>query len=1232
MINKVAHFSDIHIRKSTLRHDEYKKIFNDVYNKLIKDKPDRIVIVGDLYHDFLDQSGEAQLLMASFLNNLARISTVVIVRGNHDLMKKNLNRIDVIESLTKLINNPNVIYYNQSGFYEDDNVVWVVWNHRDKNIVNPWVDIQHPKKKDKIYIDLFHDPIDGCLDHQGKPMRGKYEPVTSFKGDFTFAGDLHYYQVFGKNKTMAYPSSLIQQNFGETPDSHGFIMWDLKNKTHDFIEVINEHTYINFDVIENTDYDKLKFESKFIRSNPEIKVKWSDLSSNVNKENEIKIRKYIKEKYGLNKIRIEKNPIYTSITDVKMVNEGIDINNTSVQREIFIEYLKQNKYEQDFIDEILKLDDIVNSRLDLKEHVGSINWRVEKFWFDNFKSYGDGNIIDWDRVNGIIQIHGENQQGKTTILDALCYILYGKTTTTQKPVKYGDNRYLNNKRDLDTCVGGAVININDEQYTLVRRTTRTWNRSKTEVTGSKTDLELYLGSEVKEEFKMNEETLKKTQPIIESALGDLKDFIRIILTNADNLNDLLSMDRAVFIDSIIKDAGYDIFELKLEEFKVYVKELNEEKINLDILTEQQKIVNKQQEKDTLIEKLNTIIEQLETKKELLKTKQQEKESTITKLYKIDESVENIDLDTLNKNIIDNKFTIGKNNSTIDDLAKKRDMLSNYVSFDYDKYEKKNSLLTENKDKLSNLKVDISTLTGEIKNLELSISQTQTKVDNAINNRINKLTNENSNLNNIVENKKKEVIQSIKDYMATLKDDVQTNKNEVEKIKIKQEGIKEKTLEFKAKISEIEESNVCIECGRPFTDGEHLEHVKSRIAEYKQKITTLHEEYKVLELDKEPYQTKINSVVERTTKIQNKNFEDEPELKKTYDATLLLIKNTQNSIGENDKLINKLKEGIYDGMDDLIQEINSINMDKSKSTSLIESKKQELSGKNTECDNIQKDIDTLADEIKKLSDDKINYELKLSYINELNKITLETENLTLKVKSDEQLIKLYDSQQSNIEYNKTIQKSIDDLQVEINSINDDISKLQAEKEETNSSIVLIDNDIKHINELIKKFEEQQHKYEIRKAYTQAIHRDGIPTYLLKKSIHIINQKLSNLLSNVDFSVYFDDELTLKLSSDSRLDVSQNAVESSGKERTFSAIALKIALREINKKSKPDFVLFDEVMGKLVSNSVDEFIEFLDVISKEVGKLVIIEHVHQINYDAIIEVKKDVDGVSTLEFNS
>jgi hypothetical protein len=43
----------------------------------------------------------------------------------------------------------------------------------------------------------------------------------------------------------------------------------------------------------------------------------------------------------------------------------------------------------------------------------------------------------------------KNTDGKTTILDVITYILYGKTTTTLSPEKFGDARYINNKRKLD---------------------------------------------------------------------------------------------------------------------------------------------------------------------------------------------------------------------------------------------------------------------------------------------------------------------------------------------------------------------------------------------------------------------------------------------------------------------------------------------------------------------------------------------------------------------------------------------------------------------------------------------------------------------------------------------------------------------------------------------------------------------------------------------------------------
>jgi hypothetical protein len=43
--------------------------------------------------------------------------------------------------------------------------------------------------------------------------------------------------------------------------------------------------------------------------------------------------------------------------------------------------------------------------------------------------------------------------------------------------------------------------------------------------------------------------------------------------------------------------------------------------------------------------------------------------------------------------------------------------------------------------------------------------------------------------------------------------------------------------------------------------------------------------------------------------------------------------------------------------------------------------------------------------------------------------------------------------------------------------------------------------------------------------KCVHRDGLPTYLLKKSIHIINQELNNILLDVNFTLFFDNELNL-----------------------------------------------------------------------------------------------------------
>jgi len=195
-ITKICHLADIHIRRLPSRNAEYQQVFENLYKSLNEQKPDRIVIVGDLVHDYIDLQGEQLILVANFLNNLVNICPLRIIRGNHDFLKKNNKRIDSIEAIVKTINNPNIIYYNKTGFYIDENVTWCVWHHGEKNN-DPWKskegkEILKNKDNNQMYIDLFHETIFGSrnpnnFENTSKVLVDKNE----LKGDFSFLGHIH---------------------------------------------------------------------------------------------------------------------------------------------------------------------------------------------------------------------------------------------------------------------------------------------------------------------------------------------------------------------------------------------------------------------------------------------------------------------------------------------------------------------------------------------------------------------------------------------------------------------------------------------------------------------------------------------------------------------------------------------------------------------------------------------------------------------------------------------------------------------------------------------------------------------------------------------------------------------------------------------------------------------------------------------------------------------------------
>ena len=75
-------------------------------------------------------------------------------------------------------------------------------------------------------------------------------------------------------------------------------------------------------------------------------------------------------------------------------------------------------------------------------------------------------------------------------------------------------------------------------------------------------------------------------------------------------------------------------------------------------------------------------------------------------------------------------------------------------------------------------------------------------------------------------------------------------------------------------------------------------------------------------------------------------------------------------------------------------------------------------------------------------------------------------------------------------------------------------------------------------------------------------------------------------------------------------------------------MKYALNQINVKAKPSIFLLDEIMGKLLNDSVEEFIEILQSIKAGMKKVLVIEPKEEINPDYLINVQLDENGISSL----
>ncbi len=254
MVKYIVHCADIHIRTYRL-HEEYKEVFNTLISDLAEQLKDytrdeiRVVIAGDLVHQKIIISNEQLILGTWLIKNLETIAPVVIIAGNHDLLENNKDRVDSITPMVQFLPEANVNYFKETNCYLDDNIVWCVYSIFEGN-EKP--DIDSARKefgKDKTYVGLYHAPVLNAKTDIGYEI-DHGAGLDIFEGcDMVLLGDIHRRQSFNhKGIQIAYPSSLIQQNFGENVSKHGYLLWDVETKTFTEHDVDNKYSFYNFKI------------------------------------------------------------------------------------------------------------------------------------------------------------------------------------------------------------------------------------------------------------------------------------------------------------------------------------------------------------------------------------------------------------------------------------------------------------------------------------------------------------------------------------------------------------------------------------------------------------------------------------------------------------------------------------------------------------------------------------------------------------------------------------------------------------------------------------------------------------------------------------------------------------------------------------------------------------------------------------------------------------------------
>ena len=526
VINKVYHLADLHIR-NLQRHKEYRSVFKK-FLKQVKDdgiEDSIIYLAGDIAHAKTEMSPELIQEISWFLTECSKLRETILITGNHDCNLNNSHRLDVLTPIISNLDNPRIHYLRDTGVYNIHNLTFVVYSILDKKENWPKADDIEGEHK----ICLFHGPVNKALTDIGYVVSSNSFTVDMFDGfDMVMMGDIHKRQTFGAGyEHVAYAGSMIQQNHGEMLENHGYLIWDIPTRTFTEHHIHNDYGFLTIDVVNGQIpqwvYDEVDTK---LPKYPRLRLRFT-----TTEPSDMKLRiAELKQLFKVAEVTVTRTDTIGQLKTNNKLNKNIvgNVKDETFQNSLIRDYLeRQYLLSDDELNQITDINKDLNSRINQDDLAENILWTPKTLEFSNMFSYGEDNLIRFDKAQGIMGVFAPNASGKSSLFDALAFCIFDRSSRTTS-----SKNILNNQKDNFYCKFNFEIDGVDYFIERSAKWTRKGTNLSVNVNFWKEDAGIITS--------LNGEQRRDTNKNIEKYLGKFEDFVLTSLS--------LQGNNALFID------------------------------------------------------------------------------------------------------------------------------------------------------------------------------------------------------------------------------------------------------------------------------------------------------------------------------------------------------------------------------------------------------------------------------------------------------------------------------------------------------------------------------------------------------------------------------------------------------------------------------------------------------------------------------------------------------------